>query len=236
MDAHFPAFILHSRPWHESSLLLDVLTREHGLVKLAARGAKSKRRSSWAAHLQLFTPLMLQFKTRGDWWQLTDVEAAGPAFELRDDAHLCGQYCNELLLRLLQTHDPHPEIFQHYLTVMTMLAQREDNASALRQFEWDLLSALGYGIDLHYDHVGDGIDAEQYYRYHEQGLWPVAHKTDFDFAGHDILPLAEREWSRAPTAAKRLLRLMLQPYLGVEPLRTRELWRQYENLKRLAEE
>ncbi len=235
-DQHFPSFILHSRPWHESSVLLDVFSRDHGVVKIVARGAKSQRKVSWSAHLQLFVPLLLRCRMKGDWWQLHDVDVAGTAFELRDESHLCGLYCNELILRLLQIHDPHPEVFQLYLTCLAALTVRDDNSSALRAFEWGLLNALGYGIDLHYDHVGDGVDAEAFYRYHEHGLWPVAQATEYDFSGHDILYLADQQWTKATNAAKRLLRVMLQPHLGAEELQTRELWRQYEALKRLAQE
>lgn len=235
MDA-LPALVLHRRPWQESSLLLDVFTRDFGVVKICARGVRGKKRSQWSSCLQNFVPLVVQCKTKGEWWHLVEVDPAGAPITLRNDAQLCAHYCTELLLRLLQPHDPHPFIFQHYLSTLLLLSDGQDNASALRQFEWDMLSELGYGMALQFDHAGDVIDAKKMYRFHDQGLWPVVLPTEYDFSGHDLLQLADKNWSQAAVSAKRLLRLMLQPHLGSEPLRTREMWRQYEALKKVAEE
>jgi DNA repair protein RecO (recombination protein O) len=235
-ETSFPAFVLHQRPWHENSVLLDVFSREHGRIHVVAKGVKGKRRSSWSAHLQLFVPLILHCKKKGEWWPLIDAESAGPSFALRDEAHLCGLYCNELLMRLLQLHDTHAEVFQHYLSCLSSLSIDADHATTLRQFEWQLITSLGYGLDLRADQAGDGIELTHFYRFYDQGLWPIKQATDVDFSGRDILLMADGLWSEAPQSSKRLLRLMLQPHLGAEELKTREMWRQFESLKKLAEE
>jgi DNA repair protein RecO (recombination protein O) len=110
-----PAYILHSRPYRDSSVILEVFTPEHGRISALARGARRKSRGgSAAALLQLFTPLLLSFSGRGELKTLTAREAAGTAVSLRGDRLYSGLYVNELLVRLLHRYDPHPQLFVAY--------------------------------------------------------------------------------------------------------------------------
>src|SRR5580693_2734969 len=98
------AFILHHRPFRETSLLLDVFTEEHGKISLIAKGVR-KHRSTLKALLQPFVPLLVSWQGKNELMNLVSVEAKGPPFQLRGDCLLSGLYVNELLVRVLQKQD-----------------------------------------------------------------------------------------------------------------------------------
>ena len=81
MEGWQRAFVLHSRPWSETSLMLDVFTEESGRVRLVAKGARSKR-STLKGALQPFTPLLLRFGGRGEVKTLRSAEAVSLALPL----------------------------------------------------------------------------------------------------------------------------------------------------------
>ncbi len=221
-----PAYLLHRRPYRETSLLLEALTREQGRVGLVARGGRgphSRRR----ALLQPFQPLLLSWSGRGELGTLRTAEPAGPSFALTGDALFAGFYANELLLRCLQRQDPSPEIFDDYPRLLAGLAEGRIEAS-LRGFEKRLLEALGYGLLLTHDVSGAPLDPDGHYRYElEQG--PVSVTADaagnLVFRGASLLALAGEHLpdAEALADAKRLLRACLALYLGDRPMKTREV-------------
>ena len=133
-----PAYVLHSRPYRDSSALLEVLTPEHGRISLVARGVRNRsRRGSGAAQLQPFVPLLLSFTGRGELKTLTAKETVGAAISLRGERMFSGLYINELLVRLLHRHDPHPQLFALYGQTLEALQgnaeqQAEDEQRCLR--------------------------------------------------------------------------------------------------------
>jgi DNA repair protein RecO (recombination protein O) len=167
-----PAFVLHARAWRETSLLLDVLSRDHGRIGLVARGVRSARSRTPRSLLQPFAPLQLGWSGRGELATLNSAEAAGAALPLSGEHLLCALYLNELVVRLVPRNDPHPELFGCYLETLARLAQGHSPAWTLRRFERDLLGHLGYGLllDAQAD-TGEPIDAAAEYAYLlEQGL------------------------------------------------------------------
>ncbi|MFN4291647.1 MAG: DNA repair protein RecO [Permianibacter sp.] len=234
------AYILHLTPWRDTSVLMDVLCRERGRLRVAARGIKGKKRSPMVGVLQAFVPLHIQLNQRRDYFYLTDADALAPAWPLPGDAALCALYCNELLLRLLPDHDGHDSLFDCYerslQALSTAAADETQTASVLRRFEWTLLSELGYGIALDCDEAGNALLPERYYQVHpEHGILP-ADATQTGFLGSDLLAFANHNWVHQPSEAKRLLRLLLAAHLGTKPLQTRALWRARRVLKQLADE
>jgi DNA repair protein RecO (recombination protein O) len=141
-----PAFVLHARAWRETSLLLDVLSHDHGRVGLVARGVRSARARTPRSLLQPFTPLSVSWSGRGELATLSAAEAAGAALPLTGEPLLCALYLNELVARLAPRNDPHPDIFTAYLDTLARLARGEAPAWTLRRFERDLLGHLGYGL------------------------------------------------------------------------------------------
>jgi len=224
-----PAYILHRKPYRETSLLVEAFTRDYGRVGLVARGVR-RGSSRLAPLLQPFQPLLLSWSGKGELQTLTGAEQAGQPALLRGRSVISGFYLNELLLRLLQRADPHSELFSHYGHAMGKLAEEE--SQTLRIFEVELLEALGYGLNLTVDvHSGEPVEAESLYHYRlEEG--PVRSASAPSGAlvvkGRTLLALAGRRLDREDTEAesKRLLRSALSIYLGHRPLASRTLYKQ----------
>ncbi len=236
-----PSYILHSRPYRDSSMLLEVLTAEQGRISLVARGARRRARGGSAgALLQPFIPLLLGFSGRTDLKNLTATEVAGRPLMLRGERMFSGLYLNELLVRLLHRYDPHPQLFAAYASTLDALAATGEIDDILRRFEFALLAELGYGFDLDLDgHSGEAVLPQSWYHYHpDYGLvarGPVADPARPAFKGADLLAIAADDFSGdARTTAKRLLRLVLAIQLGDAPLRSRDLFRAH-NRRALAE-
>lgn len=227
-----PSYILHSRPYKDSSALLEVLTAEYGRISLVGRGARRKSRGgNSGALLQPFIPLLLSFSGRAELKTLTGTEAVGKAFMLRGERMFSGMYVNELLVRLLQRHDPHPQIFAAYARVLESLSGREALDTVLRDFEFTLLHEMGYSFDLGADgSTGLPIQKDRWYCYHQDyGLVERSEVPDPTcpvFPGSDLLVMAGGEFGGdVRLTAKRLLRQALAVHLGDVPLRSRDLFR-----------
>ena len=156
---HEPAFVLPARPWRETSLLVEVLSRDQGRLGLIARGVQSPKQHTLRAALQPLQSIVFSAVLRGELAQLRQAEALDAAPRLQGSAMLAGFYINELLLRLSPRHDPLPELYGLYAWIRERLAQPgESLAWNLRRFERDLLECLGFGFDLEHDMDGVPID------------------------------------------------------------------------------
>ncbi|QIB64478.1 DNA repair protein RecO [Kineobactrum salinum] len=231
-----PAWLLHSRPYRDDSLLLELFTAEHGRLGVVGKGTQRRSRGgNNAALLQPFRPLLVSFGGRAELKQLNAVEAAEGGCHLAAERLFSGLYLNELLVRLLQRQDPQPRLFARYGETLTNLAAAEDVELSLRRFEFSLLEALGYHFDPAADgHNGAPVVANGWYRYQpESGL--VACQPDSAapaglFAGSDLLAIAAGQYGGTQAGAcKRLLRQALASHLGERPLHSRELFRQFRN-------
>ena len=221
MDGWQRAFVLHSRPWSETSLMLDVFTEESGRVRLVAKGARSKR-SNLKGALQPFTPLLVRFGGRGEVKTLRSAEAVSLALPLSGITLYSGLYVNELISRVLEHETRFSELFFDYLHCIQALAGASGSPEpALRRFELALLGHLGYG---------EPVDDTMTYRYREEKGFIASLVIDNNtFTGHHLKALASREFPDVDTlrAAKRFTRIALKPYLGGKPLKSRELFRQF---------
>ncbi len=230
MESWQRAFVLHSRHYSETSLLLDIFTENNGKIRLLAKGARS-RRSTIKGCLQPFTPLLLQWYGRGAIKTLRAVESVSLALPLSGMTLYSGLYVNELLMRILEPETAYPVLFFDYLTCIQELAGEKNTTEAsLRCFELALLAQMGYGIDfLHCAITGDPIVDNMTYRYYlEKGFVSSVMIDRFSFTGRELSALAQRKFPDTATlqAAKRFTRLALKPYLGNKPLKSRELFRQ----------
>lgn len=220
------AFVLHSRPYKETSALVDLFMPQ-GRLRAVLRGARGKVGSL----ARPFVPLDIELRGRGELKTVSRLESAGIANLLTGDALFSGLYLNELLIRLLPGEDPHPGLFQHYAATLQALAVGRPLEPLLRAFEWRLLDDLGYGFALAVDTNGQPVAAEGLYRLRpDAGLEPVGQLQPGLFHGRELLAMAEADWSEpaALAAAKRLMRQALAPHLGGRPLVSREL---FMNLK-----
>ena len=225
-----PAYLLHQRPYRESSALLEMFTASHGRVALVARGVRSPR-SRRRGELQPFRALRLSWNARSELGTLTAVEADGTPLSFKGTVLYSAFYMNELLLRLLARHDPHPGLYMLYQASLQNLAHGLELEPVLRLFEKRLLQELGYGLLLDYEvETGEPVQPELYYDYQlESG--PVVTGGEaaqgFVFKGSSLLALAQETMTTAEVLrdAKRLTRAALNLYLGDKPLKSRELFR-----------
>jgi len=221
-------YILHHRPYRDTSRILEVLTRDHGRLTLFARGARGPK-ARLASVLQPFEPLLLSWSGRGESAQLTGAESTNPGAPLPPACLMSAFYLNELLLKLTTRHDPLPGLFENYHTTLQALRLGEALAPRLRIFEKRLLEGLGYGIDLTVEaQSGRRIEADAYYHFRPaRGLVPSTADAAGAVAGHSVLCLAAEQLNEPATLedARRLLKAALAECLEGRELRTRAVAR-----------
>ena len=216
-----PAFVLHARPWRETSLLLDVLSRDHGRVGLVARSVRGARSRTPRSLLQPFSPLQLGWSGHGELATMSAAEAAGAALPVIGEALLCALYLNELIVRLVPRNDPHADVFAAYLETLARLSHGHPPAWTLRRFERDLLAHLGYALVLDVDgDDGAPLDPERDYAYrHEHGPAPWRNARDgVRLRGGALLALARDEMPAAEhlPALRRLMRSVIAAHIDGE--------------------
>ncbi|MEH6386923.1 DNA repair protein RecO [Pseudomonas profundi] len=219
-----PAYVLHSRPYRDTSALVDLFTLHQGLQRAVWRGARGQRRGLVP---QAFMPLMVATTGRGELKTLTQAEAAGSYVLLQGDALFSGMYLNELLIRLVYPGDPQPVLFAAYQHALEQLAANAPVEPVLRQFEWQLLDGLGYGFSLTIDARGQPVVADARYVWQaEQGLVVLESGNGGGVPGSALRAMAANDWSEPQTlrAAKQLMRQALAPHLGDRPLISRSLF------------
>jgi len=224
------AWVLHSYPYSETSLILDVLTRDYGRLPLMARGAR-RPRSALRGVLQAFQPLELGWFGAGEVRTLAKAEWVGGMALLGGTALMLGYYLNELLIKLLPREDAHPALFEAYAETLQALSRGESHASRLRLFEKTLLKELGYGLALEREaNSGQPVLPDRNYHYLiERG--PVAAESGEDgqestLRGKTLLDLASDDYSDARTLSegKTLMRRLINHYLAGQALQSRRVF------------
>jgi DNA repair protein RecO (recombination protein O) len=230
-----PAFVLHSYPFRETSLIIDVFSRSHGRLAIVARGAR-RPRSGLRGVLMNFQPLLLSWFGKGEVRTLHAAEWQGGQPYLQGTALMCGFYLNELLLNMLARDDPHEQLFDYYRSTLYRLAHEADHAATLRCFERHLLQELGYALVLDHEAVsGKAIQAELCYRYAvERGALPDDgdDRAGLPVLGKTMLDMAADDYGDPTTAqqSKQLMRVLLNHLLGGKTLHTRELIKDLQKL------
>jgi len=224
-----PAWLLHHRPFRDSSQILDILSRDHGRFAVVAKGSRGAR-SKLRGILRPFLPLQLSWVIRSDLGTLTGAEMDGAPISLTGDALLSGYYVNELILKLLHRHDPQPEIFAAYARTIGCLAGNQDVARHLRQFEIELLRLLGYALNLDHDtETREALRPQQQYEYRaEQGPVPVSGRDGpmvFTGAELDAIRLQRYAEPGVLKNAGSLLRNVIAFHLDGKELKSRKVLR-----------
>jgi DNA repair protein RecO (recombination protein O) len=231
-----PAFVLHSYPFKETSLVVELFTREFGRVGVVARGAR-RPKSALRGMLLAFQPLLVAWSGKGELHTLMRAEWHGGYHPLRGLSLICGFYLNELMLKLLARHDAHERLFDGYAATLLELAPGADHARVLRAFEKSLLSELGYAVTLDRDvESGQPIAAEERYTYLlERGpvrVEPDAERNGVELLGQTLLDMQSNDYSSATTLqqSKALMRTLINHHLGDQELHTRQLLRDLQEL------
>lgn len=233
-----PAFLLQAHPYRETSLVVDVFSRDFGRLGLVARGAK-RPRAALRGVLVEFQPLDLGWFGQGELRTLARAEWQRAWPMLSGPRLLLGYYLNELLQRLLAREDAHPALFDLYADTLQKLALAPGESARhdvlLRGFEKALLRELGYGMTLDCDARGDPLDPDATYRYlPEQGLvpWPEIAQDQVCLTGAQAMAIGADDYSdpRVARLAKTLMRLLVAHYLQGQELRTRRVFMELQDL------
>jgi DNA repair protein RecO (recombination protein O) len=227
-----PAYVLHHRPYRDTSRILELFTRDHGRLTVFARGARGGKRaaSSLTSVLQPFHRMLVTYSIRGEAGQLNGAEFDGAYCELPASRSLSGFYVNELIMRLFERHDAHADVFDLYdATLAHLKTVANDESTLLRIFEKRLLELSGYG--LMFDHeaeTGEPVLAERVYRYvPERGVTRVEGVAEGSliFSGAVLIALSTEVLTEPGIRAdaRRLLRAALDQYLSGRELRSREV-------------
>jgi DNA repair protein RecO (recombination protein O) len=222
-----PGFVLHSYPYKETSLIVDLFTRDFGRIGVVAKGAK-RPHSALRGVLQTFQPLSMSWSGRNELRTLIDAEWVGGMLPIERTALLCGFYLNELLVKLLARDDPHPALFDQYVDTLNQLAHNEPAQIVLRKFERALLKETGVAADLSRcapsgeavvagtDYVVDPERGPRLARVSD--VWPVVD-------GRTLQDMQAGDYSAPQTQAqsKLLMRFLLAHQLGGAPLNTRQI-------------
>lgn len=229
---HQLVYVLHTYPFKETSLVVELFSQQFGRVAAVAKGAR-RPHSLMRGMLQSFQLLNGTWSGKNELKTLHSLDWNAGLTLMKGDALMCGFYMNELLLRLLPREDAHEDLFAYYSDTLTELSglQAKANSSALaiilRKFELKLLQALGYAVPLREDEQGEPILADKQYRYEaEYGACDTdATKQGILVMGGTLLAMADDDYRLTSTQqqSKQLMRYLLQHYLGDKPLHTRQL-------------
>lgn len=226
------AYVLHRRPYRETSFLVELFTPEYGRLSAVIKGVR-KARSQVPGLLQPFVPLIVSWTGKNELMTLTHVENKAEVKSLQGECLFAGFYLNELLLCLLQKWDAHPNLYSLYENALVALQGPILQEKTLRSFEKNLLEELGYGL-LSKSHASlhNTFSTDCYYRFViDQGfiLIDINDPTQLPinvFSGSSLLAIAREDWQDESVlqAAKRLTRLVLGPLLGNRPIYSRKLF------------
>ncbi|HEY8354492.1 MAG TPA: DNA repair protein RecO [Methylophilaceae bacterium] len=228
-----PAFVLHTYPFKETSLVVELFTRDFGRISAVAKGAR-RPRSAMRGMLQSFQPLLATWSGKNELRNLHGLEWGSGLLLLQGQALMCGFYMNELLLRLLPREDGHETLFEYYAQTLRALSGNSgrdpDTAITLRRFELRLLQEMGYAVPLEQDEHGMPVESGRSYLYvPERGACHVTdaadRQTGVQLSGKTLLDMARDVYDEAQTRqqSKLLMRMLLGYYLGDRPLHTRQL-------------
>ena len=229
-------YVLHGYRYQETSLIIEMFTREFGRVGMVAKGAK-RATSPLRGALSPFHALTLDWSGRAELKTLRGAEWRGGFRMLTGRALICGFYLNELLLKLLHRDDPHDELYDAYEATLAELHAGGDHAAILRCFEKHLLRELGYALMLDRDAAGVEIDPARCYQYViGEGAVLMQPKNDgasgLELLGQTLIDMHEDRYTGVTTLqqSKNLMRHLIGHYIGHQTLHSRQLLIELQDL------
>ncbi|WP_440055719.1 DNA repair protein RecO [Pseudoalteromonas sp. T1lg65] len=226
MDSDFrQAYLLHRRPYSDSQILLDVLVEGIGQIKMLAR-VKGKQSLKHNAQLRPFSKLLLQYAGRYDFKYLNRFEPSDDQVNLVGTQLYCGLYLNELTQKVVPVNEPLEQVYELYRHHLARLAKEIDVEPILRSYELQLLTELGFGVELEFDAEGETIKPNKAYKFiAEYGFVAVGQELD-TFDGSVLLAMAQQVYEDIAVrrAAKQLTRKLMSPLIGKQGLKSRELF------------
>ena len=231
---HEPGYVLHTYPYKETSLIVELFARRFGRVALLARGAR-RPRSAMRGVLLSFQALRVSWSASAELGNLISAEWAGALLPLAGQSLMCGFYLNELLLRLLPRDDPHEALFDGYGEALARLSGASDASVVLRGFEKRLLAELGYAPVLDRDAANRPIDPDRLYAYEPERGPTAVNGTRGDLPvvrGRTLLDVAADDYTSPKTReeARNLMRALIGERLHGQVLHTRAVLRELSDL------
>ncbi len=225
-----PAYILHTRPYRSTSLLVELLSQHYGRLTVVAKSARGPK-SRYKGVIQPFRCLLVDWSGNRELKALGNIELKGMPNVLNGVRLFSGYYLNELLMRLLAKDDPYEQLFFDYQAALQHLADSQQNLeSTLRRFEKHLLQELGYGVSFTHEAVNhqEIKPDEMYSLAADRGFYAVSHHGEHqqtNFLGEHLIAIAKDIYSddQVKQSAKKIMRYLLRCHIGTKPLQSREL-------------
>ena len=234
---HQNSYILHTRPYSESSLLIDAFSRDYGRVSLLAKGVR-RVKSKVRGMIRPFQPLLISWSGKGELQTLTGAESDCAIRVMSQSAWLCGCYMNELLIKLLHKYDPHETLFDHYSETLELLEEGQSPQIILRFFEKKLLKEIGYGLVLTHDVKNNSpVLKDKTYRYYPDTGPIISDNVHLDsiwqVAGSTLIALENEEFLNAQQMiqSKHLMRALLNQSLQGRKLKSRSVVQELNVIK-----
>ncbi len=229
-----PCYILHTRPYRETSLLIEIFSQHHGRFTLVVRGVRTGKKNNKSSLYQPYQKILLGWYGKGELGTVNSAESLQDGFSLTGSRLISGFYVNELIMRLLHKHEPHIELFSAYEQALSGLSQKMDEQIVLRLFEKRLLQCIGYGLVLDHDvNTTKKIIKDQIYYYQMDSGPTETPESNRDklpkVHGSTLLALLDESLNDklALTESRRLMRVILNSMLDNKPLASRDLYRSY---------
>ena len=222
------AFVLHRRPYRESSQLIDLYSLEQGRCRVLHRISKKQ------PSLEPFTAYQLSLTGRGQLPFTRSVESLAHNISLSGKKLYCGFYLNELMVRLTWEGEVNSTLFELYQSSLRALENSAQDEPVLRRFEFNLLALLGYHYDWRHDDQDQSIQPDRQYQFDAQSGFVRAHSSaNYVLPGRILLAIAEDDWQSPESwrVAKYVARLALEPLLGDKPLQSRQLFQQFKDFQ-----
>lgn len=236
-------YVIHRRPYRETSLLVDFFTRQYGLISAVAKGARGASKSDRKSLIQPLQLLSFELSGRSQLKNLGLAEALQNSMNLKGFCLYSAFYINELLMRAIPETEPMGSVFEQYQQTLSALQDlsnpnillehsidkplAEDVEPILREFELLLLQELGYLPDFYYTcDTGQAIATDLSYTFvREEGFLVCSPNQAFALSGQDIIAISQKSYSpSARRAAKFICRQAFLPIIGEKPLKSRELF------------
>jgi DNA repair protein RecO (recombination protein O) len=228
-----PGLVIHTRPYKENSLLLELYTLNYGRISAVARVSKSSASRSRGIY-QPYILLKLHLRqSKSNLWQLSEAYMQRVAYQIGVPTLFSATYLNELIYHLVKTHESDPKLFASYINTLELLESGNDEFMALRVFERDLFESLGYAIN--FETVsGQSIESKSHYFYNPKSGFIVEEKNDsYTYSGQDLINIKNNKIDCQSTkiALKNLNKSIINSLLEGKSLKSRELYAQYMMVK-----
>lgn len=229
-------YVLHKRAYRETSMLVDFFTAEQGRIGAVARGARGNSKSDRKSLLQPLQKTEFEVSGRSSLKSLGRIESLAPSIKLSSNALYCAFYMNELLSRALPEAEPIEELFVQYEQSLLLLGARDQTdlfalEPVLREFEFEMLSSLGYLPDFEYDaDNGEPIEAQYAYSFNATSGFTRCHpQVARAIFGEQLIAIANGEYKDSSDqylrqAAKYICRQAMLEIIGNKPIKSRELF------------